>query len=378
MTFSRDGSRLAMGGGSWYGHGGIILLDIERDRARWLDWMDVPAVAAKLTRRPNPTHTTSPTVVPTISCLCFSDDDRYLAASMWSSSQHYAPTMLFEVDGLTLRTREAFKYSGKATLTWDGETIADIERGTPTGVLLHHRHLITRQHRTDPDGQHVLVVDRLPSRLDLPAANQLQHLTHYRLVVVHDTVITEAGGCRSTSALQPDRTYALVPATEGLALRDLRIPDAPLTIVPVHDCVRVTAIAALPGNDGFVTGGSSGQIDKWSWNGRWHQQRLREAVTPKNARAQRAAQWAAARAERLPERIVAIVTLADSHDLVAVSAEGELLILRASGEWESTPIPLRGSPRSLAAHPHQPRVAVGMKQGGCGKPESVVGLFDVR
>jgi hypothetical protein len=376
VTFSRDGSRLAMGGGSWYGHGGIILLDIERDRTRWLDWMDVPTVAARL--RPGASTITSvPTAIPTVSCLCFSDDDRYLAASMWSSSQHYAPTMLFEVDGLTLRSREAFEYSGKATLTLNGETIADIERGTPTGVLLHHRHLITRQHRTNPDGQHVLVVDQLPSRLDLAAANRLQHLTHYRLVVVHDTVITEAGGCRSTGAFQRDGTFAAVPAAEGLALRDLQMPDAPLTVVPVHDCVRVTAIAALPGNDGFVTGGSSGQIDRWSWDGRWHQQRLRAAVTSKNARAKHA-DLRAARAENLPERIVAIVTLADSHDLVAVSAEGELLVLRSSGECESASIPLRGSPRSLAAHPHQPRVAVGMKQGDFGEPKSVVGLFDVR
>jgi hypothetical protein len=30
VTFSRDGSRLAMGGGSWYGHGGIIRLDMPK------------------------------------------------------------------------------------------------------------------------------------------------------------------------------------------------------------------------------------------------------------------------------------------------------------------------------------------------------------
>ena len=47
VTFSRDGSRLAVGGGSWYGHGGIMLLDLERDRSGWLDWKEVPAVAVK-------------------------------------------------------------------------------------------------------------------------------------------------------------------------------------------------------------------------------------------------------------------------------------------------------------------------------------------
>lgn len=157
---------------------------------------------------------------------------------------------------------------------------------------------------------------------------------------------------------------------------DLQMPDAPLTIVPVQDCDRVTTIA-VPGNDGFVTGGSSGQIDRWWWDGRWHQQRLRAAVTSKTAFAANSAE-PAARAERLPERIVAMVTLADSNPVVAVSAEGELLVLRAGGEWESAPIPWRGSRRSLAAHPGHSRVAVGIKQGGFAGPASVVGVFDVR
>jgi hypothetical protein len=176
---------------------------------------------------------------------------------------------------------------------------------------------------------------------------------------------------------QADGTYALQPATEGLALRDLQMLDAPLEIVPVEECDRVTAIAALPGNDGFVTGGSSGQIDRWSWDGRWRQQRIRAAVPSKTARAASSAEQAA-RAELLPERIVAIVTLAGSLDLVAVSAEGELLILRAGAEWESVRIPFRGSPRSLAAHPLEPWVAVGIKQGDFGRPASVVAVFDVR
>ena len=161
---------------------------------------------------------------------------------------------------------------------------------------------------------------------------------------------------------------ALVPAPEGLALRDLQNPDAPLTIVGVRDCARVTAIAASPGNDGFVTGGSHGQVDKWSWawDGKWHSRRLRAAVMAKTSFT-----------DCLPERIVAIVTLADSNQLVAVSAEAELLVFCANGEWQSERIPYRGSPRSLSAHPSRPWVAVGIKQGDFAKPKSVVGLFDV-
>ena len=42
MTFARDGSRLAIAGGSWDGHGGIMLLDIDHQRTGWLNWMDLP------------------------------------------------------------------------------------------------------------------------------------------------------------------------------------------------------------------------------------------------------------------------------------------------------------------------------------------------
>jgi hypothetical protein len=281
--------------------------------------------------------------------------------------------MLFEVDGLAVRPRETFEFSESSTFTVAGHTLPSRQHATPTGVLLHQGHIITRQHRRTSEVRRVLVVHQLPASWDIPAANRFQHLTHHRLVVVRNTAITEAGGSRSTSARQPDGTDAPIPGREGLALRDLQIPDAPLTIVPVDDCARVTAIAALPDGDGLVTGGSHGQIDRWSWDGEWHQQRLRAAMTSKVARAEHPAVGGV----HLPESIVAIVTLADSHDLVAVSAEGELLVLRSSGEWESASIPLRGSPRSLAAHPGKPWVAVGIKQGNFGRPASVVGLFDV-
>jgi hypothetical protein len=363
VTFSRDGIRLANGGGSWYGHGGIMVRDSDRERTSWLDWMNVPAVAAHV-RRSDLTHTTSPTAIPAVSCLCFSDDDRFLAASMWSSRWRYAPTMLFELDEAAFRPRGTFEHQGRATMTVGGQTFSVREDATPTGVLLHRGHLITRQHCTRLEVANALVVDQLPATLDVPSANHLQHLTHHRLVVVRDTAVTEAGGSYA-SARQPDGTYAPKPS-KGLALRDLRIPDSPMTIVPVRDCARVTAIAALPGNDTFVTGGSHGQIDRWSWEGQWRQHRLRPAVTSKASPAAHGA-----------EQIEAIVTLFDSDTLVAVSAGGELLVLRSNGQLESTSIPVPGSPRSLAAHPSQPRIAVGSKQGDCGKPKSTVALFDV-
>ena len=89
LMFSRDGSRLAVGGGSWYGNGGIVMHRLDRMESAALRWKEVPWV----TVRDIGSLTTIPSGVPTVSGVCFSDDDRYLAASMWSSGQHDAPTM---------------------------------------------------------------------------------------------------------------------------------------------------------------------------------------------------------------------------------------------------------------------------------------------
>ena len=232
-AFSRDGTRLAVGGGAWYGQGGIMLLDLEGDHTGWLDWVDVLEVAPKSMSR-HVALTGVPASGPTVSGLCFSDDDRFLAASMWSASQRYAPTMLLEIEGLGVRPRQTFECSVTATIAVDGRTFSYREHATPTGVLLNDGHLITRRHNSRPEGRHVLVVDPLPATLDVSSGSRLQFLTHHRLVVVHNTAITEAGGSRGTHMLQPDGTTAYTPATEGLALLDLQMPDAPLTILPVQ------------------------------------------------------------------------------------------------------------------------------------------------
>src|SRR5262249_36551992 len=71
VTFSRDGTRLAVGGGSWYGEGGLMLIDLASGQAEVLD------TAA------------SASVRLSVSGVCFSPDDRHLAASTWSSGHHH-------------------------------------------------------------------------------------------------------------------------------------------------------------------------------------------------------------------------------------------------------------------------------------------------
>lgn len=361
-TFSRDGTRLAFGGGSWYGHGGIELLALNDGRTGVLQWTKVQWIDQRRIH----SVTSWPTSVPSISGLCFSDDDRVLAASMWSSSHHYAPTMLFAVEGIELSPVQVFDNDAMDPFIEAHGPVWSF-RGTPTGVLLHEGYVITRQHNTAPDGTQVIILNPIPTSIDIPASGHMQHLTHSRLIVVHDTVITEAGGSRGVWRLQADGTHAPAPATEGLALRSLRQPKAPPAVVPAADCPRVTAIATLPGEQGFVTGGNQGQIDSWSWDGAWRQRRIRAAVDhPRSA-------------GRLgePESIQAIVTRAGTHDLAAVSWAGDLLLRRAGDEWECHQLTERGSPRSLAAHPTKPWLAVGIKQGGFDKPQSVITILEI-
>ena len=167
--FSRDGSRLTTGGGCCYGHGGIILVDLDRWQSRSLDWRTVPWVD------PEQIHslTSFPSSVPTVSSFCFSDDDRVLAASMWSHCG-CPPAMLFDVDGTELHPRQVFGYDGVDLATtsedrkWPFAGFA-----SPTGVLLHEGRIMTRLHGGDPEGTGVLPLGQLPAGREIPASGSL-------------------------------------------------------------------------------------------------------------------------------------------------------------------------------------------------------------
>src|SRR4051812_30455168 len=90
VTFSRDGTRLAVGGGSWDGEGGGMLADLASGEAEVLEM--ATSRGARLS----------------VSGVCFSPDDRHLAASTWSSGHHYGPTLLFAVGGLKLTRLNTF------------------------------------------------------------------------------------------------------------------------------------------------------------------------------------------------------------------------------------------------------------------------------
>jgi hypothetical protein len=335
VLFSRDGTRLAVGGGVFYGNGGILMVDLLSERMELFRSADLPD--------------TSQHGAPTISGLCFSDDDRYLAASSWRDRQHRAPTYFFEVSGLTLAHR--------ATLWFEDSWIC------PSGVLLSGRYTITRNHRASP--RDVLVVRESPRELGIDAVAAAQHLASRHLVVSGNHVITAGRGLQLNNASSHQERWRMLVdfresdrrVDEGLVSVALQEAVEP-QLIPIHACREVTAIAATPDGQGFLTGGLEGELDRWSWDGRWIQHRLR------------AFGWDA-------PSVRGICCLPGRFDWVAVASGGEMDLMSRDTPVASWKLSTAGSPRALAAHPTDYRVAVGLKQGGWADPGGAVDLVEI-
>ena len=339
VMFSRDGTRLAIGGGAWYGDGGILVVDLSSGNAELFRCVELQRDTEDW--------------VPTVSGVCFSDDDQHLAASTWRARHHYSPTLLFEVSELKLTHR--------ATLP---HLIAD-PWACPTGVLLSGDYTVTRHHKAAPN--EVLAVCESPRELGIKAVNITQHFTSSHLVVVGANAIT-AG--RGLPPLPPDHEYedywrTLIAFRESGGAIDEGLVSVALAreaprpqLIPVQACRQVTAIAATPDGNGFVTGGLEGELDMWSWKGRWRQERLRE--------------WT-----RESKSVIGICYLPLACGWVSISHDGQFDVIAGKTSVGSWRLPTAGSPRSLAAHPTRNWIAVGTKQRGEPHPGGVVDLIEI-
>jgi hypothetical protein len=145
-------------------------------------------------------------------------------------------------------------------------------------------------------------------------------------------------------------------------------------VIPAQNCRRITAIGARPVEETFMTGGWDGEVDAWSWDGRWQQRRLRQAT---NRAAGASPDLDITWAEYTPNSVVGICSLAEDSRWASVSADGEICIWdedTLAGGWQ---LPEPGTARSLAAHPDRPWIAVGIKKGGFGRPQSAVVIVEV-
>jgi hypothetical protein len=158
----------------------------------------------------------------------------------------------------------------------------------------------------------------------------------------------------------------------GLVIAPLEVNSHEGEILPVAG--DITAIGAVPSGEGFLTGGRDGELLAWSWAGRWQQHRLRGAT---NHQAVHDPSLDITWATYTPNSIVGICHLPDGDRWVSVSAGGEVCLWEGTNLTTTWRLPELGSPRSLAAHPDRPWIAVGVKKGGFARPQSAVVIVEV-
>jgi hypothetical protein len=335
VVFSRDGGRLAIGGGAHGGRGGIMLVDHGSGRSRTFSHEDLPELGGG-----------------SVSGLCFSADARHLVASVWGSGKHGGRVVVFEVDGLALYRGRAIEmdYSDKARFF-----------ALASGVALHAGTALVRNHRSVVSDM-ILAVP-LPDDVD---RGPVQPFGSQRLVVMGDRVVTGNHGELDVGE-EPDapvQQYAggrLVVAS----VDDLASPE----VVDVEDSGSITALARV--GDRLISGGRRGELDAWSLDGRWQRQRVRGATRREPP----------SRADLGLTRTYLVDSIVDICALphggaASVSIGGDLCLLDGANALVSHVAPGPGSPRSLAAHPDGDALAVGVKQRGVAAPRSVVVVLD--
>lgn len=338
LVFSRDGGRLAIGGGAYNGRGGILLVDHGSGRSKSFSHEDLPQLGGG-----------------SVSGLCFSADERHLVASVCGSGQRGGRVVVFEVDNLALHHGRAIEidYSDMARFV-----------ALASGVALHDGTALVRNHRSVVSDM-ILAVP-LPDDVD---RGPVQPFGSQRLLVIGDRVVTgnhgELDAPDDPDKLAPIRQYAggrlVVASVDDLASAD---------VVDVEDSGSITALARF--GDRLISGGRRGELDAWSLDGRWQRQRVRGATRqePPSVADLGFTQT------YLVDSIVDVCAI-PHRGAASVSIGGELCLFDGATALVSHAAPGPGSPRSLAAHPDGNALAVGVKQRGIAAPRSIVVVLDV-
>lgn len=336
IVFSRDGGRLAIGGGAHRGRGGIMLVDHSSGHSTLFSHEDLPQLGGG-----------------TVSGLCFSADGKHLVASIWGSDERGGRVVVFAVDGLELHHGHAIEmdYSGLA------RSIA-----LASSVALHEGTALVRNHRSVVADM-ILAVP-LPDDVD---RGLVQPFGSQRLVVVGDRVIT--GNQGELEALE-DPPYIGQYARGRLvvaAVDNLGSPE----VINVEDTSSISAVARV--GDRLISGGRRGELDAWSLDGRWQRQRVRDALQPEPP-----LDTSLGFTESYQVESIVDICAIPHGGAASVSIGGELCLFDAATSFVSHVAPGPGSPRSLAAHPDGGALAIGIKQRGITAPRSVVVVLDLR
>ncbi|MCB9634089.1 MAG: hypothetical protein H6721_18365 [Sandaracinus sp.] len=324
LAFSPDGRRLAVGFGSWYGHGGLSLLELSTFEATTHGFGGPPPTEDARVAEDDDLH-----LQPlTVSGVAFAEDGRHLVASAWGSKQRGGGGFLFEVAS-SLRLRACF------ALPPDPEH--ELRDRCPTGVCIHAGELILRCNTHVPSA----VFARHPLPADVGRAASPSH-SHQRVVSLGTEVVTGGGG----------RHVYL----GGRRLHDAEgfVVERPLRVIPTS--TRVTSILAR--GDELLVGHQNGELWCWRREAEWRPARRLRTSEPRR-RPAAGGPWATYE----PESLVGLAEL-DARRFYSVDASGELLEWTDDHVSRRFALPRGGSPRSLAVHPDTPLgpvVAVGVK-----------------
>lgn len=342
-AWSPGGERLAVSGGFLYGQGFLRVLD-----------------AAGHLRGGFAGDELARTLI--LSALCWDDAGSVLLAAACSYKWHAHPPILFEVDGdAGLRVRpladEPDDDDDDADDPWAMDDHA-------TGCWLHCGRIVLRGPSTWLRGG--LLARAVPAAQGLHADERRSALHNARLAVI-DGVVYSAKNRANVHLADGTGTRPLVNP-HGLAHLELDDPDASPGLTPRADESTLQALARDPAGEHLFGGLRDRTLVRWRVRGRGVVEREHTWQHPRGASS----------GEGLVVRgVTALCCLPDGRTLVSADHAGALHFWRGDERVATAQIPGPYSPRSLAAHPRAPWLAVGCKSGRGGYHSGAVFRIDL-
>lgn len=336
VQFSHDGQYLLVGGGTWYGQGGILLYELAQKNETLYSLESLDLFNA----------------TPTISGL-FLTTSNHLLASSWSMRQNYAPVLLYDWQDGELDFQQLLHYT----------FVDNIGSPCPTGIIVHNNRIVVRHEASE-----------IKDTLKILRHNDVHHEEssglNSNLVTINNQVFTGGGGSLALAEWRVDTGMKESgKSAQGLVCLDLENEE--VSPMPVVHCDRITAVGRL--DNKLMTGGLWGEIDHWyADNEQWqchHIQTSKKKNKPKND----ALTWATYTASS----IIGFCSINPGLGWASLDTSGELNIWQGQKVLNSYQLPGNGTPRCMAAHPFLPLLAIGVKQGGFAKSKSKIVLVDL-
>ena len=326
VAFSSDGDRLVAGSGWYYGDGSISFL--RPDGRGIVNQIDLAGLLPDAGEQLD---------LVSVSGLCFDGYDRFLAVSLWLHEHRYYPGLLFRIENDDLVPFLSGLDSREVR-----ERLNILNRGYATGVRLHEGKLIVRRSSTENE----MSLTAFPVPSDVATGGIDHSLTSSRMAIINGAAVT-------------GMEESLLVTGLGEAGRT----SSELISSP-HEG-GVSAMVAHPDGRQLITGGKDGSIAFWNViaekNG--SPAMKMQALRPFDALPHGCGDTPAGTHLYSGASIVGMCFMHDAQHLVTVYASGYVRI------WKGEEVALEwmlpaGSPRSVAAHPSDPLLAIGCKSPG--------------